>query len=33
MRTLGLIGGMSWVSTAEYYRLALSGSELPASPD
>ena len=22
MRTLGLIGGMSWVSTAEYYRLA-----------
>jgi aspartate racemase len=22
MRTIGLIGGMSWVSTAEYYRLA-----------
>jgi len=22
MRTVGLIGGMSWVSTAEYYRLA-----------
>ena len=22
MKTLGLIGGMSWVSTAEYYRLA-----------
>src|SRR4051794_3615795 len=22
MRTIGLIGGMSWVSTSEYYRLA-----------
>ncbi|MGW0160200.1 hypothetical protein ACWDUN_12865 [Mycobacterium sp. NPDC003323] len=21
MRTIGMIGGMSWVSTAEYYRL------------
>jgi aspartate racemase len=28
MRTIGLIGGMSWVSTAEYYRVA---NELVAS--
>ncbi|HAA77814.1 TPA: aspartate/glutamate racemase [Candidatus Latescibacteria bacterium] len=25
MRTIGLIGGMSWVSTAEYYRLVNEG--------